>query len=178
MFLKSINLENGQTLRIRESLPNDAASLIAFIKTVSDETANLTRDSKEFNMTVEAEMKYIESCLTSEFKASLVGFIDDQIVASLSLNGHDQTRLRHVMHLGMSVKQIHWGKGIGTALLEAAFEYAESKGVTKLNLEVRTDNERAFHLYKKMGFEVEGTNRHAMLVNDIYVDTYYMGAFI
>jgi RimJ/RimL family protein N-acetyltransferase len=178
MFLKTIELENGKELRIREALPNDAASLIAFVKQVMDETANLSRPGSEFDMTIEDEIKYIESCLTSNHKTNLLGFVDDVIVTSLSLNGHSASRLRHVSTVGMSVKKSHWGLGIGTVMLDSAIEYAKDKGVTKINLEVRTDNERAFHLYKKVGFEVEGTNRHAMLVNDVYVDTYYMGIFI
>jgi RimJ/RimL family protein N-acetyltransferase len=35
-------------------------------------------------------------------------------------------------------------------------------------------NERAIALYKKMGFEIEGTKKRSMRIDGQYVDEYYM----
>ena len=39
-------------------------------------------------------------------------------------------------------------------------------------------NERAIRLYKKMGFEIEGTKKHSLFVNGQYVDEYYMAKIL
>jgi RimJ/RimL family protein N-acetyltransferase len=48
------------------------------------------------------------------------------------------------------------GRGVGTALLQAAVEWARSSGVRKLELHVFPWNEPAMRLYEKFGFEREG----------------------
>ena len=39
-------------------------------------------------------------------------------------------------------------------------------------------NEAGIALYKKRGFEVEGTKKHSLLVNGQYVDEYYMARLV
>ena len=39
-------------------------------------------------------------------------------------------------------------------------------------------NQRGVGLYKKMGFDIEGTKRDALLVDGTYVDEYYMSKLI
>lgn len=45
------------------------------------------------------------------------------------------------------------GTGVGTALLERAVVEARDRGSTQMMLEVRADNDRAFGLYRRHGFE-------------------------
>jgi RimJ/RimL family protein N-acetyltransferase len=47
-------------------------------------------------------------------------------------------------------------EGIGTALLQAAVDWARSAGVRKLELHVFPWNEAAIALYERFGFEREG----------------------
>jgi putative acetyltransferase len=46
--------------------------------------------------------------------------------------------------------------------------------VTRIELTVFTDNERAIGLYKRFGFEIEGTHRAYALRDGKYVDTHAM----
>ena len=70
----------------------------------------------------------------------------------------------------------HWGLGVGKALLSKAIEYFNSnKELTKLELEVRSDNNRAIKLYKKFGFKIEGEIAQYFHVNDISYSGYMMG---
>jgi RimJ/RimL family protein N-acetyltransferase len=50
--------------------------------------------------------------------------------------------------------------------------------VKRLELSVMTHNERGIALYKKMGFEIEGTKRASIYVNGNYVDEYLMSKII
>ncbi|MDZ7844204.1 MAG: GNAT family N-acetyltransferase [Anaerolineales bacterium] len=49
-------------------------------------------------------------------------------------------------------------KGIGTALITAAKEWCQKKGVSRLTLEMQPKNYPAIQLAKKMGFEFSGYN--------------------
>jgi len=65
---------------------------------------------------------------------------------------------RHVGQIGMAVRDDWQGKGVGSALMDAAIDLAENwLNLTRLELDVFTDNEPAIHLYKKFGFSIEGT---------------------
>lgn len=48
------------------------------------------------------------------------------------------------------------GRGVGTALLVAAIDWARQRGLHKLSLSVFPSNERALALYRKLGFVEEG----------------------
>ena len=58
----------------------------------------------------------------------------------------------------MAVRDDWQGKGTGTALMQAAVDLADKwLNLTRLELEVYTDNEAAIRLYEKFGFIIEGT---------------------
>ncbi len=59
----------------------------------------------------------------------------------------------------LAVAAGHWGRGIGSALLEALMAEAVRRGCTEMFLEVRTDNSRAQELYRRFGFSEIGIRR-------------------
>ena len=76
----------------------------------------------------------------------------------------------------MSVRKDHWGLGIGSLMLDALLDWAKQSGiVTKINLRVRTDNERAIRLYTSKGFAMEGTIHRAVFLDGQYFDHHCMG---
>ncbi|NMB90388.1 MAG: GNAT family N-acetyltransferase, partial [Chloroflexi bacterium] len=52
------------------------------------------------------------------------------------------------------------------------------QGIHRLELTVMTHNQRALALYRKMGFEIEGTLRHNMRVDGVYVDEYSLAQLL
>lgn len=52
------------------------------------------------------------------------------------------------------------GRGVGTALLQAAAETARAHGCRALRLEVRADNTAAISLYERMGYRRIGGYQH------------------
>ena len=69
--------------------------------------------------------------------------------------------MRHVGSIGMAVRDDWQGRGVGTALMEAALDLADNwLNLTRVELSVYVDNAPAIALYEKFGFEVEGTHRH------------------
>ena len=75
----------------------------------------------------------------------------------------------------MAVRDDFQGQGVGTALLQAAVDLADNwLNLQRLELTVFTDNEPALRLYKKCGFEIEGTLRRHSFRAGQYFDVYYM----
>jgi len=104
----------------------------------------------------------------------LVAVVGGIVVGQLGLHLYAGRRA-HTAALGMMVHGDYQHRGVGTALMEAAVELAERwLGITRLELEVYTDNAPAIALYKKFGFEVEGTLREYALRDGQYVDSYLM----
>ena len=75
----------------------------------------------------------------------------------------------------MAVRDDWQGRGVGTALMVACIDLADNwLNLTRLGLEVYTDNEPAIRLYTKFGFEIEGTLRRIAYRDGHFVDSYAM----
>ena len=84
-------------------------------------------------------------------------------------------RRRHAMTLGIAVAREAQGQGVGGALMQALVDYADRWAqVLRLELTVYTDNVPAIALYRKFGFEIEGTHRAYALRDGAYVDAHAM----
>ncbi len=84
-------------------------------------------------------------------------------------------RRAHVGQIGMGVHDDRHGRGIGTALLAALVDAADNwLGLRRLELTVYPDNEPAIRLYRRFGFEAEGTHRDFAFRNGRYVDALAM----
>jgi putative acetyltransferase len=105
-----------------------------------------------------------------------VAVVKDEVVGNIGLHTNPtRPRRKHVASLGMGVRDDWQGKGVGTALMQAALDVADKwLNITRVELEVFTDNEPAIRLYKKFGFEIEGTLRRHAFRNGEYVDSYFM----
>jgi L-phenylalanine/L-methionine N-acetyltransferase len=107
---------------------------------------------------------------------SLVAELDGEVVGNAGLHpAGPALRRRHAMGLGMAVHPQAQGRGVGSALMQALCDYADRWAqVLRLELTVYTDNERAIALYRKFGFEHEGTHRAYALRDGVYVDVHAM----
>jgi putative acetyltransferase len=105
----------------------------------------------------------------------LVAEAGDEVVGNLGLEAILTPRRRHVGRLYMAVRDDWQGKGVGTALMEAALDLADNwLNLTRVELEVYTHNQAGIALYEKFGFEIEGTLRRFAFRAGCYVDAYSM----
>jgi len=107
---------------------------------------------------------------------SLVACADGEVVGQLGLHtSPNRPRRRHVGQIGMAVRDDWQGKGVGSALMQAAIDLADQwLNLSRLELEVYTDNERALKLYQKFGFAIEGTAIDFAFRDGQFVDVYLM----
>ena len=87
--------------------------------------------------------------------AQYVAIVDGCVVGWCDILPHWAYALKHVGTLGMGLAAAQRGRGIGEALLRKTLEHAERKGILRVTLEAREDNERAIRLYERVGFKHE-----------------------
>ena len=108
----------------------------------------------------------------------MVACIDDVPVGNIGLMVDGNPRRRHTGHIGMGVHDDFAGKGIGALLMSAALNIADNwLNLTRVELTVDTDNDRAVRLYERTGFIIEGTLGRYAFRNGHYVDAYTMARF-
>jgi L-phenylalanine/L-methionine N-acetyltransferase len=107
---------------------------------------------------------------------SLVACIDREVVGEIGLHTFpNQPRRRHVGSIGMVVRDDWQGKGIGAQLMQSVVDLADKwLNLSRLELGVYPDNEPAIKLYKKFGFQVEGTEIGSAFRDGQYMDTLMM----
>ena len=179
MFPKNIKTKSGEGLIIREVIATDASTLIEYVNKVVGESNFLTLGVGDFNKTVEEEEKIIEDHSSAKNRIFLVAEINGNVVGLLNVNASNKPRIEHIGDFGVTVLKDHWGKGIGSSLIEAMLDWAKSTEIIrKINLNVQANNEAAIALYKKYGFEIEGIIRRDSFIDGKFYDSYAMGILI
>jgi len=112
---------------------------------------------------------------THEGLYDLVACVEEEVVGYLGVETFIRARRRHVGQIGMAVCDDWQGKGIGTALMEAALDLADNwLNLIRLELTVHAENAAGIALYEKFGFAIEGTHRLYAFRDGEYVDAYSM----
>jgi ribosomal protein S18 acetylase RimI-like enzyme len=101
----------------------------------------------------------------------------ERVVGWCDVTPKSHETLRHSGVLGMGVAASHRGLGVGSALLRATLDGAFARGLTRIELVVRADNEPAIALYRRHGFELEGRLRRYIVVDGAAFDALQMARF-
>ncbi len=120
------------------------------------------------------ERRYLRAIRRYPNAAVFVAEDNGLIVGRLSIARDDHPASRHVADLGLMVAASHRRRGIGSALLEAAVEWARKSGVRKLELHVFPWNTPAIALYESFGFVQEGYRKSHYQRGDEFVDAVLM----
>ncbi|ADI00314.1 GNAT family N-acetyltransferase [Salisediminibacterium selenitireducens] len=163
------------SVKIRETEPEDAGMLLAYLKQVGSETDHLLIDGNGVPMTENEEATFLSRIKADPGACMLAGFLGEELVAVASYQASDNQRIAHHAELAVSVKKACWGKGVGNAMIEALISEAKESGqIRHLHLKVKADNERAISLYRKLGFVETGRYPDFFLINGVYEDALLM----
>jgi RimJ/RimL family protein N-acetyltransferase len=160
---------------IRES---DAEPFLALSSQLDQETAFRLLKTDERTTTVEEQRNIIRRFHSAENHALLVAEWDHRLVGYIAGVGGRYRRNWRTVEVVVAVLQAFWGQGIGTRLFEELERWARQHGIHRLELTVMVHNERAIRLHRKMGFEIEGRRRDALVVDGEYVDEYAMAKLL
>ncbi len=163
---------------IRAIRVSDAEQFLNLCKKLDTETQFMMLEPGERTTTVEQQQAQIERLLPTENRAVFVAERDGQLVGYLAAFGGEFKRNKHSVYIVIGILQDFTGQGIGKQLFLALEDWAHRQHIHRLELTVMTHNKAGIALYKKQGFEIEGTKRHSLLVNGHYVDEYYMAKLL
>ena len=105
----------------------------------------------------------------------LVACLDNNVVGHLALDVMENPRRSHVATFGISVSAEVQGRGAGSALMREMINLCDNwLRIERIELTVFADNAPAIALYRKYGFEVEGTGKRFALRDGEFVDALYM----
>ena len=86
---------------------------------------------------------------------------NDQGIVAVCKIVRRNRRLRHSAYIGsLAVQPAQQGKGFGRAFLRDLLDSLKGEGLTRLELLVAADNEKAIALFSSFGFEIEGTHKN------------------
>ncbi|MBY6976911.1 GNAT family N-acetyltransferase [Clostridium botulinum] len=108
----------------------------------------------------------------------LLAVDDSEIVGFISAEIGNVRRVQHSAYIVVGIREKYRNQGIGTEFFKKLNNWALDKKLARLELTVVCTNQRALNLYKKSGFEIEGTKRKSMYIDGEYVDEYYMSKII
>jgi ribosomal protein S18 acetylase RimI-like enzyme len=169
-------------IAVRRLLPDDARSFRTL------RLSALTTDPDAFSATLEEEASISVDDMANRlgrnivFGAFSIGEQSDGGILD-GFTGYRRERAIKERH-----KALVWGfyvapearrRGIGRALMAALIAHAQSDpGVEALRLHVATTNPAAIGLYRQAGFEIVGTEPHALKTPLGYIDEHHMVRFL
>jgi RimJ/RimL family protein N-acetyltransferase len=172
-------LKTNQKLVIRKACVDDAANLNEFLRTIIIETDHFGYESDEFTITDEQQAHTISMFSKADNAILLVATLDDKIVGDLSFRVGSSKKFHHTGEFGVQVLKDCWNLGIGKELMNYLINWAkENNSIYKISLRVRTDNQNAIHVYKKLGFKEEGILKNEIMCKGILYDLMYMGLMV
>jgi RimJ/RimL family protein N-acetyltransferase len=142
---------------IRHADPSDAEQLTRLADAVSGEPEGwLISVGGEWRSAGD-ERRFLKALRRYPHAAVFVAEREDgTLVGRLSVGRDPHPASSHVADVGLMVALDARRQGVGTALLQAATNWAREAGIRKLELHVFPWNEAAIALYDAFGFEREG----------------------
>lgn len=146
-----------QTFSIREAVPTDADQLLSVMSKIGSETPYLVMDERGMAMSTAELAENLATLYESPNNVLLVALAGEAIIGTASVSASSKKRMEHIGEIGISILKQYWGGyGLGSILMEELIRWAhESHVIRRLELTVQDRNQRAIHVYKKLGFETE-----------------------
>lgn len=172
-FIRRFTASDGREVIIRTPEWDDLDDMLEFINSLVEEEAMIAANQKQ---TRESEIEWLARNLANLEKGIHIGVVaevDGRMVANCEINPRPG-RMSHVGSLGISVKDGYREIGIGQELMREAERHAVAMGLESILLEVFSINERAIHVYEKMGYRKIGVIPGGVKYRGEYVDAVSM----
>ena len=144
----------------------------------------LYKNPEAFGSSYEEEKKETADKYKDRFQAAdsftFGAFEGSQLVGVITLLTEKRMKLRHRSTIvAMYVASEMRGKGVAKALMNEAINKARTlDGIEQIHLTVVSSNVAAKKLYSSLGFEVYGTEKRALKMDQTYLDEDLMVLFL
>ncbi len=168
-ILHRFRAEDGREVILRTPRWEDLDDLTEFINSLVEEGADISRNKK---VTREEEAEWLGrrlADLENDKIFFMVAEVDGKVVANSEI-GKKGGYSSHVGGVGIGIRQDYRDIGIGTEMLRALIAQAEEMGLKMLTLGVFSSNDRAIHVYNKVGFKETGRIPNEICKDGKYID--------
>jgi RimJ/RimL family protein N-acetyltransferase len=173
IILREFEASDGRRVVLRTPTWEDLDDMLDFINSLVEEEAMILMETKQ---TRDQEVDWLARSLSNMEKdrtVRVVAEVDGRMVGQCEV-AVGPGKKSHLGTLGISVKQGYRDVGVGQELMKEAERHAGRLGLEKIMLEVFATNDRAIHVYEKMGYKVVGRVPGAVKHKGEYVDALYM----
>ncbi|MGG0177894.1 N-acetyltransferase family protein [Gottfriedia acidiceleris] len=166
-------------MNIREIKLEDAENFAKLIIEVENQADFMLYGAGERNITTEKQLKQLE---VIENSSNSTIFVAEEtfgkLVGYAFAIGSTAKRKKHSAYIVIGILEEYTGKGIGTKLFQSLEEWAINHNIFRLELTVVKQNEAGVGLYKKMGYEIEGTKINSLIIDGKSFDEYFMAKIL
>jgi RimJ/RimL family protein N-acetyltransferase len=165
--------QDGREVILRTLKWEDLDDVIALINSLVEEGADIARMQK---VTRDEEADWLGKKLANleNDAVFLLGAeVDGKLIANSKFR-MNTGRSSHVSEIGIIIRKGYRDKGIGTEMLNILLSEAKKRGLKLVFLRVFATNERAFHVYKKVGFVESGRIPQKIFKKGKYIDEVIM----
>lgn len=170
MVIKDIHfqLRDGREAVLRSPREEDVQGTLDYLVQSAGETEFIIRYPEECDKyTREGEKSFFEQRNASPLGAMIVCLVEGKVAGNCEINFFPQIKYRHRATVAIALLKEYWNQGIGTRMFQELIRLAqEHPFVTQMELDFAEGNDRARHLYEKMGFRIIGVRPNAMRLKD------------
>ena len=171
------DMKDGRKALIRSPREEDIPGMLDYLFLSAGETEFILRYPEECSKyTYEGEKALFERLNASQEDAMLVCIVDGKVAGSCQISFHQRLKTKHRASVAITLLREFWNQGIGTRMFREMIRIAEQfGGILQMELEFVEGNDRARHLYEKMGFRIAGVRPNAIrLKNGTLLNEYIM----
>jgi len=155
---------------IREAKVEDATNLLRLLMSLDTETPFSVYEEGERSENPFQIATSIATGVQRVWLAESVG----QLVGYVGVMKENGSRARHRGLLSLGILKAEWNKGLGSQLLQYVDRWARDHDIRRIELSVWTQNEQAIELYKKSGYQIEGTRQQSILIDNNFENEHLM----
>lgn len=163
---------------IREINVDDAEKFTMLMREVEANSDFMLMEPGERLTTPLQQEKALQRITQNSNSTIFVAEEENKLLGYLIVIGGDVKRKKHSAYVVIGILKAYRGKGVGTALFQNLDSWARNHKIMRLELTTVTQNQAGVALYRKSGFEIEGTKRKSLIIDEKPYDEYYMAKLL
>jgi len=172
-FIRSFTAKDGREVVLRAPKWSDLDDMLFFINSLVEEGAEIAAITKKSR---DHEIDWVASLLSRlerDKMVSVVADVDGRFIGHVEVSPKGG-RSSHVGVLGIAILDGFREVGIGTEMMKEAEAQAKRLGLEIMTLDVYATNERARHVYGKVGYCEVGCLPKGAVKDGEYIDVVMM----